>query len=129
MRILGRRNLFLWAGDLITAGVLTVIGFASHDQLTAGGVRFAATFIPIVTAWVFVALPSGLLAADAAVQPSSLLRTAWAMSLAGILAAVMRGLILNRPVPPVFSLVLSGSAVIAILVWRTIFLFAVRSVK
>jgi hypothetical protein len=129
MAIFNRENVVLWVGDLITVVVLTAIGFASHDQLGAQSTRIAATFFPVLLSWLFVAWPSGLLSAEQAVQPRSLLRAAWAMILAGVLATILRGFMLNRPVPPIFAAVLAGSAVIAILAWRSIFLLLKRLLK
>lgn len=129
MQVFTLKNIVLWVGDLITVGLLTLLGFATHDNLDAGGSRMATTFFPVLVAWLFVALPAGLLNADAAAQPRSLLRAAWGMTLAGVLAVILRGLLLNRAVAPVFAVVLSGSAVIAILVWRFIFLFWSRRIQ
>lgn len=129
MQIFSRGNLILWTGDLVTVVGLTLVGFATHDQLSAGSERILATFLPVLASWVFTALPAGILQAQAAVQPRSLWQAAWAMSLAGVLASVLRGFMLNRPVAPIFAFVLSGSAVLAILIWRALFLLLMRRMK
>lgn len=129
MRTSSRGTLGLWVGDFITVVILTLVGFASHDQLAAGISRMVTTFLPVLFAWVFTAAPAGVMTAEAAAQPRSLWRVAWAMILAGALASILRGLMLNQPILPVFAVVLSGSALIAIMVWRTIFMFWIRRVK
>jgi len=129
MRTVNRRNLILWAGDLAVVVILTWIGFATHDRLDAGSARIAATLVPLLMAWVFVALPAGILSETAASQPLGLLRAAWAMVLAGVLAAILRGLVLNRAVAPVFAIVLSGSSMLGILVWRFLYLLLQRKIN
>ncbi len=104
----------LWAGDLAALAVLTLIGFSSHNELQAGLPRMLATFLPLVMAWLAVALPAGLMdgASKGAWQP------AWAMLLAGPLAAVLRGFWLNSPVAPTFAAVLGATGALVMFAWR-----------
>lgn len=120
----------LWTGDLITLVVFTLVGFATHDRLTAGLPQMLATFIPMLAAWLVAALPVGALRLETARDFRQLWRPGWAMLLAGPLAVVLRGLLLSRPVAPVFALVLAGSGIIAIFIWRGAFaLLAARMPK
>ncbi len=110
---------FLIAGDILTLGIVTLAGFATHDEL---GLEFArrmlATFFPLSVGWLAAAPWFGLFAPKNATQPGTLWRIAPAMFLAAPLAAVLRGALLNGPVLPVFVLVLGGSAIIGLVIWR-----------
>lgn len=113
----------LWIGDLITLVIFTLVGFATHSQLDAGIQRMLSTLIPMLVAWLVAALPIGALRLETARDFRQLWRPGWAMFMAGPLAAILRGLIINRPVAPIFALVLAGSGVIAIFIWRGVFAF------
>lgn len=113
-------NWILMAGDLLTLAALTLIGFATHGEngLTVLP-RMAATFLPLMVAW-FLAAPA--LGAYPA-QPTNfraLWRPVLAMILAGPLAVLLRALWLNSVVLPIFGVVLTGSGVLGITLWRTI---------
>ncbi len=111
----------LWFGDVLTLAILTLVGFGSHNELGAGPARMLATFVPLLCAWALVAGPAGLLDPGQAGSARQLWRPAWAMLLAGPLAAVGRGLWLNSPVAPVFALVLGGTGMLAMLAWRALY--------
>ena len=113
----------LWIGDLITLVIFTLVGFATHDRLDAGVQRMLSTFFPMLVAWLVAAIPVGALRLESARDFHQLWRPGWAMFMAGPLAVILRGLIINRPVAPIFALVLAGSGVIAIFIWRGVFAF------
>lgn len=120
----------LWIGDLITLVVFTLVGFWTHDNLDADPQRMLATFVPMLVAWLVAAAPAGALDLKSARDFRQFWRPGWAMFLAGPLAVTLRGLILNRPVAPLFALILAGSGVIAIFIWRGLFaLLAARLPK
>jgi hypothetical protein len=49
----------LLVGDVLIAAILTLVGFASHNELgTAGGLL--TTFLPLLVAWLLVAPFAGL---------------------------------------------------------------------
>ena len=45
-----------------------------------------------------------------------------AMLFAGPLAVVLRGLILNAPIIPIFAVVLSATSALGMMIWRGIYL-------
>ena len=53
-------------------------------------------------------------------------RPVLAMVFAAPLAAVLRGLILNAPIIPIFAVVLAGTSAFAMLVWRWLYFFINR---
>lgn len=113
--------LILWIGDFITLVIFTLVGFATHDSLDAGLTRMLATFVPLLAAWILVAAPVGVLRLEMARDFRQLWRPAWAMLLAAPWAVILRGFLLIRPIAPIFALVLSGSSVLAILIWRGLY--------
>ena len=111
----------LWAGDGLAVVVLTLVGFASHGELDSAGLRMLTTFLPTLGAWLFVALPAGLMRLETAADFRQLWRVGWAAALAGPLAVLLRGLWLNRPIVLIFALVLTGTSILALLLWRAAF--------
>ncbi len=118
-----KRNVLAWliVGDLITLFILTVVGFASHQELSTAGWRLMTTFLPLCVAWAFSAVPLGLYEPNIFNSSRQLWRALWAMALAGPLAALLRGIWLNRPILPLFALVLTAFGMLAVLIWRLIF--------
>jgi hypothetical protein len=114
--------LILWLGDILTLGLVTILGFASHGELAEAGPRILTTFLPLCVAWVIVAWPNKILHLTYAFHLRHLWRPAWAILLAAPLAGFIRAWVLgNRPIIPVFILVLMGVSLVAILMWRMIF--------
>ena len=116
----------LLVGDLLTAVILTLVGFASHNELGSAGLRMLTTFLPLLAAWLLVAPFAGLYQPENVASARRLPRVLWAALLAGPLAATLRGLWLARPIAPVFVVVFSGSAALAFLAWRGLFIFINR---
>ncbi|MCS7246782.1 MAG: DUF3054 domain-containing protein [Anaerolineales bacterium] len=116
---------WLVAGDIITLFLLTVAGFASHQELSTAGWRLLTTFLPLCAAWAVSALVSGLYRAEVYSSPSQLWRALWGMLLAGPLAAFLRGIWLNQPIIPVFVLVLTGFGMFGMVLWRFLFWFLI----
>jgi hypothetical protein len=122
-----RRQLILLAGDLIVLVAVTAVGFASHGTLGSAGERILATFVPLVAAWFMVAPFLGAYDVNRAEDLRQLWRPFWAMVLAGPMAALLRGFLLNSPILPIFVVVLGGISALSILGWRLIYaLFAAR---
>lgn len=122
-------RIWLGIGDFITLFLLTVVGFSSHQTLTTAGWRFLTTFLSLCVAWLLSAPLLGLYRQDVYTSPNQLWKASWAMLLAVPLAALLRGLWLNRPILPVFVLVLTGSGMVSILLWRFLFWFVIARHK
>lgn len=118
-----RNNRFgiLLTGDLMVLALVTVYGFASHNELGSAGWRMLTTFLPLVVAWLFAAAPLGALDTNRLKDPRQLWRPFWAMVLAGPMAAWLRAVWLGMPIQPVFVAVLGGVSALALLVWRACF--------
>jgi len=112
------------AGDVITLAVVTLVGFASHNELGSAGARMLTTFIPLLAAWLLVAPHLGAFDLQRSTEFRQLWRPFWAMVLAAPLAGWMRGAWLNAPILPVFVVILGGISALALFVWRLIYCWA-----
>jgi hypothetical protein len=118
---------FLILGDILAIALVTILGFATHGETGLSFLpRMAAFFIPLVISWFLLAPALGLFHQEIVTSPRQLWRPVLAMSFAAPFAALLRGLILNSPVIPIFGVVLILTSGFGILVWRAIYLFLNR---
>jgi Protein of unknown function (DUF3054) len=115
------RFLWLLVGDIVTLGLVTIFGFATHGTLGSAGVRILSTFLPVVMSWFLVAPFLGAYRLEWVVNWRQLWRPFWAMVLAAPFAAWMRAVWLENVVIPIFVVVLGGISAIAILIWRLVY--------
>ena len=114
-------------GDVLAILVTTFIGFATHGEAGLFFLpRMAAAFFPLVIAWFLLSPFLGLFQQEITANPKQLWRPILAMIFAGPLAAVMRGLLLNAPIIPIFAVVLGATSAFGMLVWRGIYIFLSR---
>ena len=111
----------LLIGDILTVALVTVIGFATHDELGTAGWRMLITFIPALIAWGLVAPFLGAYDLQRVAQAHQLWRPFWAAVLAAPMAGWIRGIWLGQVILPIFVFVLGGVSALAILAWRTLF--------
>lgn len=110
---------FLIFGDALALLVLTVIGFASHGETDASYLPRAALMLAAyLTGWFSLAPAMGLFVPAQSGRP--LWRVALTGFFAGLLAVVLRGLILQSDVAPLFSLVIGATAAFGMFFWRWI---------
>ncbi len=121
------KKYILILGDLLAIVLVTLIGFATHGEAgTSFLPRMAAAFFPIVLAWFVLAPSLGLFQPETVSNPRLLWRPVLAMLFAGPLAVVLRGLILNAPIIPIFAVVLTSTSAFGMLVWRGLFWLVTR---
>ena len=113
--------MWLFIGDILVLGLVTLFGFASHDELGTAGTRMMTTFVPLALAWVLVSPWLGVFRAEITDNPRQLWRPFLAMVLAGPMAAWIRGAWLQRPIVPLFVVILGGVSALSLLAWRTIY--------
>jgi hypothetical protein len=113
----------LLLGDILMLGIVTLYGFASHEALGSAGAHMLTTFLPLVAAW-FLISPH-LKAYDLATvrDPRQLWRPLWSLFLAAPLMGLLRSLWLGSVIIPIFILVIAGVSGVAMLVWRSLFVF------
>lgn len=104
-------------GDMGVLGILTVVGFATHQTLGDFG-RMAVTMVTALVAWGIVAPTTGIYRREIITDPNALWRVPWAWLVAAPLATFLRGLILNKDIPPVFVLVVFLTNGVALVLWR-----------
>jgi hypothetical protein len=116
-----KSGLLLVLGDLAAIAVVTLIGFATHGETGVALLpRMLSTFVPLVLGWFLAAPFLGLFKPDVTSNAGQLWRPLVAMLLAGPFAALLRAFWLNTVVIPIFGVVLSATAGLGLLVWRTL---------
>lgn len=112
----------LIAGDILVIAVVTIVGFATHGETGLSFLpRMAAIFIPLVIAWITLAPWFGLFQQEVSSDPKQLWQPTLAMLFAAPVAVVIRGLLLNAPIIPIFAVVLSLTSAFGMLVWRILY--------
>jgi len=120
------RNILI-LGDILAILIVTLIGFATHGELDASFItRMGAVFIPLLIAWFLLAPWFGLFQSEIISNPKQLWRPALAMLFAAPLTAVLRGLILNATVIPIFAVALSATSALGMMIWRGLYYFLNR---
>lgn len=114
-------------GDLLAVALVTIAGFATHGETELSFLpRVAAFFFPLVIAWFLLAPALGLFQEEVVSSPRQLWRPVLGMAFAAPFAALLRGLILNTPIIPIFGMVLILTSALGMLIWRGIYLFLAR---
>lgn len=109
-------------GDILAIAIVTVIGFATHGETDLSFLpRMLAAFIPLTVAWFLLSPWFGLFQQEITSTPKQLWRPVLVMLLAAPFGVVLRGLILNAPIIPIFAVVLSATSAFGMLVWRGIY--------
>ena len=117
-------------GDILTIGLVTIIGFATHGETGLSFLpRMAATFFPLVIAWFLLAPRLGLFKDGVIYQAHQLWRPALTALFAAPMAAVLRGLMLNAPVIPIFAIVLGAASALGMVVWRALYFLLNRKAR
>jgi hypothetical protein len=109
-------------GDLFTIALITIIGFATHGETGSSFLpRMAAIYFPLAISWFSLAPVLGLFKQETVSNPKQLWRPALTSVFAAPLAAVLRGLILNAPIIPIFAVVLGITSAFGMVVWRGVY--------
>ena len=115
-------------GDALALVVITLIGFGTHNELVLFPVeRIMATFLPLLAGWFLIAPWLGLFKDEITSNARQLWRPVLAMLLAAPLTGLLRAMMLNGVVIPLFVLVLGGSAALGMLVWRSLWWLFTRN--
>ena len=121
------KKYILVLGDIIAIALITFLGFASHGEAEVSFLpRMGAAFFPLIISWFILAPALGLFQEQTVIITKQLWRPVLAMMFVAPFAAVLRGLILNAPIIPIFAVVLSATSAFGILVWRGIYLLLSR---
>jgi hypothetical protein len=117
-------------GDILAIGLITLIGFATHGETDLSFLpRMAATFFPLVIGWFLLAPRLGLFHDEVIHNARQLWRPALAALFAAPLAAVLRGLMLNAPIIPIFAIVLGVASALGMVIWRALYFLLDRKAR
>jgi flagellar biosynthesis protein FliQ len=117
-------------GDIFALGLVIIIGFATHGETDLSFLpRVAATFFPLVLAWFLLAPRLGLFQDEVIHSARQLWRPALTALFAAPLAAVLRGLILNAPIIPIFAVVLGAVSSLGMVIWRALYFLLNRKAR
>jgi hypothetical protein len=115
----------LMAGDLVTALIITLVGFVTHYGAVEGW-RWLASYLPVLVGWLAIAPWLGVYQAGHYQRPLHAWRAALAAFLSAPLAAWLRGAWLNGAVLPIFVLVLGLTDALGFLIWRVVWAWILR---
>lgn len=117
-------------GDILAIGLITIIGFVTHGETDVSFLpRMAATFLPLVIGWFLLAPRLGLFQDEVIYHARQLWRPALTALFAAPLAAVLRGVMLNAPVIPIFAIVLGAASALGMVMWRALYFLLNRKVR
>jgi len=117
-------------GDILAIAIVTLIGFATHGETDLSFLpRMFAAFVPLTIAWFLLSPWFGLFQQEITQSPKQLWRPVLAMLYAAPFAAVLRGLLVNAPIIPIFAVVLASTSAFGMLVWRGIYFLLKRNDK
>ena len=116
-------KVILYLGDVVAVAVLTLIGFASHDEFSISYIpRMGATFFPVLIAWIGIAPWFGLFDEDFAIKPRPFWRITFTALYASTMAAFLRSLMLgSEEIAVGFLFGLGGASVVGMNVWRWLY--------
>jgi hypothetical protein len=123
------RLLWVCLGDLITLGLVTLIGFATHGELAGAGPRLLTTFLPLTIAWALIGFWVGVFDLKLIQSPTQLWRPVCGMLLAAPMAGWLRGWMLGAPILPIFVLVLGATSAAGLLTWRSILILIMKPTR
>ena len=117
-------------GDIFALGLVIIIGFATHGETDLSFLpRVAATFFPLLIGWFLLAPRLGLFQDEVIHSARQLWRPALTALFAAPLAAVLRGLILNAPIIPIFAVVLGVVSALGMVIWRALYFLLNRKAR
>jgi Protein of unknown function (DUF3054) len=115
-------------GDILALLLTTLLGFVSHRETDLSFVwRFFAVFLPLTLAWFLLAPWFGLFEAEITSNPRQFWRVVLAMVFAAPWAVVIRGLILNAAILPIFVIVLGATSALGVAIWRGLYFLLKRN--
>ena len=109
-------------GDILALFLTTLVGFVTHRETGLSFLgRFFASFLPLTLGWFLLAPWFGLFQQVITSNPKQLWRPVLAMLFAAPLAVVLRGLVLNAAILPIFAVVLGATSALGMLIWRALY--------
>ncbi|HET7142944.1 MAG TPA: DUF3054 domain-containing protein [Anaerolineales bacterium] len=117
-------------GDIFTIAILTIIGFATHDEAAVSFIpRMGTTFFPLLIGWLLIAPWFDLFDDQVVSNPKLIWRYVLAMFFVAPLAIILRAAWLHSAATPLFALILGSINALGMVVWRGIYLILTRHVE
>jgi hypothetical protein len=124
------KKTILILGDIFTIAILTIIGFATHDEAAVSFIpRMGTTFFPLLIGWFLIAPWFELFDEQVVSNPKLLWRSLLAMLFVAPMAIILRAAWLHSAATPLFALILGSTNGLGILVWRAIYTFIAKQNK
>lgn len=124
------KKTILMLGDIFTIAILTIIGFATHDEAAVSFIpRMGTTFFPLVIGWFLIAPWFDLFDDQVVSNPKLIWRSALAMFFVAPMAIILRAAWLHSAATPLFALILGSINALGMVVWRGIYLILARHVE
>lgn len=123
LSMITKQQAILLTGDLVSLGMVTVAGFATHQELDTAGLYMLTTFLPLSVAWLLISPHLKVYKLDYVTDYRHLWRPFWAMILAAPMAGWLRGMLLDRVILPEFVLILGGISALVMVTWRALYVF------
>lgn len=125
--MLTNRKLLLWviAGDIVCAALVSLVGFYTHYGEIQGW-RWLSSFIPVVAAWILIAPWIKSYHSNVLHYPIQAWHAGLAAFLSAPLAAWLRGIWLNSAIQPLFVGVLGITNAFGFVLWRVLLAFVLR---
>jgi len=122
------KSSMLIVGDILAIAFITLIGFATHGEASLAFLpRMAAAYFPLSISWFLLAPWVGLFQREIVSSPGQLWRPALAAVFVASFAVVLRGLILNAPIIPIFAVILGATTALGMVLWRGLYFLLNRS--
>ena len=120
-------KIILIAGDTQAIAVVTIIGFATHNEMGAAFLpRMAVIIFPLAISWFILAPWFGLFQPEITSNPKQLWLPVLAMIFVAPLTVTVRSAFLTTDVKPIFVLVFGVTSAFGLCLWRGIYFLLKR---
>lgn len=116
------KKIGLLLGDSGTIIIIVLLGGLFHKTITYNYSSIFITSISWIIGWISLASISRLYNHEYVIKIESVWFSVWVMILASPIAGLIRGVILEKPIIPVFVGVLGGVLAISMFFWRLLYM-------
>ncbi|MCZ2127300.1 MAG: DUF3054 family protein [Anaerolineales bacterium] len=120
----------LIVGDIVVIIILTIIGFATHGEVSLSFTkRMSVVFFPVIFAWFSYAWLNGLFSQSVVRSPKYLWRVALAFIYIAPLTVILRGILLNAAVWPMLAFVFCLVYAAGLTLWRFAYIYLAKRIQ
>ena len=114
-------NINLFLGDIGIILLSSIIGGFTHDSFETNSWSLLITFLSWGLAWIIIAFWEKLYTKPIDGNYNRFWRPFWALIIISPLGGLIRGLILDRVILPIFVIVFGGICAVGLLIWRLLY--------